>query len=84
MLDYIVAQIGLAKTTCLFAGTILMIIGAQYLSFRETCALHTFEWREKPVRTLVTLVVRQEVNYARKIPFMIGAIFVATTAAVFI
>jgi hypothetical protein len=84
MLNYIVDQVGIIKTICLFAGTILMIGGAQYLSFRETCAQNSFEWKQKPVRSFLRLVVKQELNYTRKIPAMIGAIFLATTLAVYL
>jgi hypothetical protein len=84
MFEYIVGQVGIIKTVCLFAATILMIGVAQYISFRETCAQNSFQWKQQPFRSFLSLAVKQELNYARKIPLMVGAIFLATTAAVFL
>ena len=84
MFEYIIGQVGIIKTICLFAGTILMIGAAHYLSFRETCSQNSFEWKQKPIRSFLRLAVKQELNYARKIPAMIGAIFLATTLVAYL
>lgn len=75
-MDYIYSQVGFYKTWFLVITTCSMVLVAHFYSFRDAMIGHSFDWKEKPLKSLVSFGVHHQISYTKKVPFMIGAIIV--------
>lgn len=82
MFDTIIAQVGAVRCALLVGTTLVMIATAQYMSFRQAWTATTYAWREKPFKSLISLLARHEANYLKKVPMLVGACLAMTVVAV--
>lgn len=83
-MDYILSQIGLVRTIFLIGGTVIMIIAAHVMSFREAIAGKTLDFKAKPLRSVLSVGVSHQIAYTKKVPYMIGAVISAAFLVVYI
>ena len=83
-MDYIYAQVGFARTWFLVGMTAAMILTAHILSFREAMAGRELDWRHKPIKSLLSLGLKHQISYGKKVPFMIGAMALLSIAVCYI
>jgi hypothetical protein len=83
-MDYILSQVGLVRTVLLIGGTVLMIIAAHVLSFREAIAGKTLDWKAKPIRSLISVGVSHQIAYTKKVPFMLLALISSAFLVVYV
>ncbi len=79
-MNFIYSQVGFARAWLLVAITICMILTAHALAFRDAIAGRQLDWRHKPLKSLLSVGVKHQISYGKKVPFMIWAIAVLTIA----
>ena len=83
-MDYIYSQVGYARTWLLVGITVCMILTAHALAFRDAIAGRRLDWRHKPLRSLLSVGLKHQISYGKKVPYMIGTIAVLTIAVCYL
>lgn len=81
MLDVIIQQVGYVRCALLVGTTLIMIVGVRYLSFRAAFAAGPYQWRGKPIKSLLTLIGHEEKYYYKRVPLMVAACLAMTVLA---
>ncbi len=84
MFEIIVSQTGTVPLAMLIATVVLMLIAAHYLSFRQALAGGAYDWKTRPVVSVIKLLARHQINYHKRVPVLIGCGLLMTFAVFYL
>jgi len=79
LMDYFYKEIGVPETWVLFASTFALIAAAHYMSFRQALKAEAYDWRNRPLRSVLSLAIRHELFYVKHVPVLIGSVLALVT-----
>ena len=84
MFATIVSQTGTVPLAMLIGTVLLMLVAAHYLSFRQALAAGPYDWKSRPVLSVIKLLARHQINYHKRVPVLIGCGLLMTIAVFYL